>query len=47
MKKFMLFTLSALVLVALAITAFTPGSLAAGKVIAVAKTAFGCCSADP
>jgi hypothetical protein len=40
MKKFMLFTLSALVLAALAFTTFTPGSLAAGKVIAAAKAAF-------
>ncbi len=40
MKKFMLFTLSALVLAALAFATFTPGSLAAGKVIAAAKAAF-------
>lgn len=39
MKKFMLFTVSALVLVALALAAFTPGSLAAGRVISAARAA--------
>ena len=40
MKKFMLFTVSALVLAALALSAFTPGSLAAGKVFSAARAAF-------
>jgi len=40
MKKFMLFTVSALVLAALALSAFTPGSLAAGKVFSAARAGF-------
>ncbi len=39
MKKFMLFTVSALALAALALAAFTPGGLAAGKVFSAARTA--------